>query len=42
LKKYLETVYDRDYTAKTSAMLLNECCSLYGGKPGATTLRSAR
>ncbi|MDR1193171.1 MAG: serine/threonine-protein phosphatase [Peptococcaceae bacterium] len=35
---FLETVYDKGFTAKTiSAILLNECVSLYGGKPGDDT-----
>jgi hypothetical protein len=36
--KFLETTYDRGFTAKTiSAMLSNQCYSLYGGQPGDDT-----
>ncbi|SHI84673.1 SpoIIE family protein phosphatase [Lutispora thermophila] len=36
--KYLENIYEPSLTAKTlSSMLLNECYSLYGGKPGDDT-----
>jgi hypothetical protein len=35
---YLEGLYRRDFTAKTlSALLLNKCFDLYGGKPGDDT-----
>lgn len=33
--RFIEKVYDRRLTAKTlSSLLINECFSLYGGKPG--------
>lgn len=33
--EFMETVYDREFTAKTlSTMLINECYALYGGEPG--------
>lgn len=36
--KYIENIYEPSLTAKTlSTMLLNECYSLYGGKPGDDT-----
>ncbi|NLT58779.1 MAG: SpoIIE family protein phosphatase [Clostridiales bacterium] len=35
---FLETVYNREFTAKTlSTMLVNECSTLYGGAPGDDT-----
>ncbi|MDR2052819.1 MAG: serine/threonine-protein phosphatase, partial [Treponema sp.] len=35
---FLESIYDPHWTAKTlSAMLINKCYSLYGGKPGDDT-----
>ena len=35
---FLEKMYNPDFTAKTmSALLLDECCRLYGGKPGDDT-----
>ncbi|MDR0710426.1 MAG: serine/threonine-protein phosphatase [Spirochaetaceae bacterium] len=35
---FLESIYDPHWTAKTlSAMLINKCHSLYGGKPGDDT-----
>ena len=35
---FMETMYDGDFTAKTlSTILLDECCRLYGGKPGDDT-----
>ena len=38
IEEFLETMYDRDFTAKTlSTILLNECCSLYEGRPGDDT-----
>lgn len=36
--EFMETMYDNLFTAKTlSTILLNECYSLYGGKPGDDT-----
>jgi hypothetical protein len=36
--KYMEEMYNRDFTAKTlSALLLNKCYELYGGRPGDDT-----
>ncbi len=35
---FLESIYDKGFTAKTiSTMLINECNSLYGGEPGDDT-----
>lgn len=35
---FLEKMYNSEFTAKTmSALLLDECCRLYGGKPGDDT-----
>jgi hypothetical protein len=35
---YMEELYNRDFTAKTlSALLLNKCYELYGGRPGDDT-----
>lgn len=36
--EFLEKMYNSEFTAKTmSALLLDECCRLYGGKPGDDT-----
>ncbi len=36
--EFLEKMYNPEFTAKTmSALLLDECCRLYGGKPGDDT-----
>jgi len=36
--KFMENMYDKDFTAKTlSTILANECFGLYGGKPGDDT-----
>jgi hypothetical protein len=36
--KYMEDIYNRNFTAKTlSALLLNKCFDLYGGRPGDDT-----
>lgn len=38
IEQFLENISDLDFTAKTlSTVLINECCSLYGGKPGDDT-----
>jgi hypothetical protein len=35
IEQFLENINELDFTAKTlSTVLINECCSLYGGKPG--------
>jgi len=38
VRSFMETMFDREFTAKTLAtMLVNECFSLYGGEPGDDT-----